>query len=244
MNCPVYPPFYPFVEHLDRRVVEAPLGAGPPDRPRRAGGRVPAGHARTGARPRTCCAARTTRPARCTPPTELAAVAALANAYGVRVVADEIHAPLVLPGADVRALPERARGGERVLPDVGVQGVEPGRRSRPRSRWPGRRPSTTSGGCPRRSATARATWASSPTPPRCATAATGSTRCSPGWTTTAACWPTCSPSTCPAIGYPPPQGTYLAWLDCRGLGLGEAWSGGWTPRDGPARSSWSAAGSR
>lgn len=32
-------------------------------------------------------------------PEELAAVAALARAYGVRVVADEIHAPLVLPGA-------------------------------------------------------------------------------------------------------------------------------------------------
>ncbi len=26
VNCPVYPPFYPFVEHAHRRIIEAPLG--------------------------------------------------------------------------------------------------------------------------------------------------------------------------------------------------------------------------
>ena len=50
---------------------------------------------RTGAGPRTCCAARTTPPAPCTRAEELTAVAALADRYGVRVVADEIHAPVV-----------------------------------------------------------------------------------------------------------------------------------------------------
>ncbi|MGW0424209.1 MalY/PatB family protein [Streptomyces sp. NPDC003015] len=98
VNSPVYPPFYQFVGHMDRRVVEAPLGGD---------GRIDFevledafGRVRKGA----------ARPAYllCSPhnPTgavhsaeELAEVAALARTYGVRVVADEIHAPLTLAGA-------------------------------------------------------------------------------------------------------------------------------------------------
>ncbi|GAB3077594.1 MalY/PatB family protein [Micromonospora schwarzwaldensis] len=95
---PVYPPFYAFVTHADRRVLEAPLG---PDgrldhaaldeafhRARAAGGR-PAfllcnPHNPTGVVHRR---------------DELAAVAELAARHGVRVVSDEIHAPLALAGA-------------------------------------------------------------------------------------------------------------------------------------------------
>ncbi|MHB1584618.1 MAG: MalY/PatB family protein [Acidimicrobiales bacterium] len=94
---PVYPPFYAFAEHLGRRVVEVPLTAG---------GRLdlPAlgeTFAAVGADGRAAFLL-------CNPhnPTgtvhtadELAEVAAAADATGVRVVADEIHAPLVLPGA-------------------------------------------------------------------------------------------------------------------------------------------------
>ena len=98
INSPVYPWFYPFIQHADRRVVEAPLG---PDgrldlgvledvfrRLRGAGGNVayllcspqnPTGAVHTAS--------------------ELTAVAELARTHDVRVVADEIHAPLVLPGA-------------------------------------------------------------------------------------------------------------------------------------------------
>ncbi|MFF3190951.1 MalY/PatB family protein [Streptomyces misionensis] len=97
VNPPVYPPFFTFVAHMDRRVVEAPLGA---DlrldlaaleeafvRATAGGGRAayllcsphnPTGTVHTAA--------------------ELAAVAELAERHGVRVVADEIHAPLVAPG--------------------------------------------------------------------------------------------------------------------------------------------------
>ncbi len=113
VNPPVYPPFHLFVAHMDRRVVEAPLG---PDLRldldvlaetfRRAvadGGRAayllcsphnPTGTVHTAG--------------------ELAAVAALAERYGVRVVADEIHAPLVTaPGA-------------RFVPYLSVPGAERG----------------------------------------------------------------------------------------------------------------------
>ncbi|GAA0331709.1 MalY/PatB family protein [Streptomyces turgidiscabies] len=102
VNSPVYAPFYAFVTHDDRRIVEAPLGQ---DRridletledvfrhARKQGGK--------GAR----IAYLLSNPHNPTGTVhtyeELAAVAALARRHGVRVVADEIHAPLVLPGAE------------------------------------------------------------------------------------------------------------------------------------------------
>ncbi|CAM2799955.1 MalY/PatB family protein [Streptomyces albus] len=98
VNCPVYPPFYQFVRHLGRRVIEAPLDA--------AGRLDPA--ALESAFARATEGGRRAAYLLCSPhnPTgtvhtedELADVAARAAARGVRVVADEIHAPLVLPGA-------------------------------------------------------------------------------------------------------------------------------------------------
>ncbi len=95
---PVYAPFFAFVTHADRRIVEAPLTPG---------GRLdPAALADAFARARSLGP----NPAflLCNPhnPTgtvhtraELEQVAALAREHGVRVVSDEIHAPLVLPGA-------------------------------------------------------------------------------------------------------------------------------------------------
>ncbi|GAA2653942.1 aminotransferase class I/II-fold pyridoxal phosphate-dependent enzyme [Streptomyces aculeolatus] len=104
VNSPVYPPFYAFTEHLGLRVVEAPLGAGrridfdalaAAFTAARAGGHRaayllssphnPTGTVHTAA--------------------ELARVAALAGEHGVRVVADEIHAPLVPPGTGARHVP-------------------------------------------------------------------------------------------------------------------------------------------
>jgi cystathionine beta-lyase len=97
VDCPVYPPFYAFVAHMGRRLVEAPLTAG---------GRID-----LTATEAAFAEATSGGPAAfllCNPhnPTgtvhtrdELAGVAELAARFGVRVVADEIHAPLVLPGA-------------------------------------------------------------------------------------------------------------------------------------------------
>lgn len=96
VNPPVYPPFYAFVSHLGRRVVEAPLSAdGRLDlttleesfRAARPGGNRAAyllcsPHNPTGA---------------VHSPEELTAAGELAERHGVRVVVDEIHAPLVYP---------------------------------------------------------------------------------------------------------------------------------------------------
>ncbi|WP_030441564.1 MalY/PatB family protein [Actinoplanes subtropicus] len=98
VNCPVYPPFYHFVRHTGRPIEEAPLFTD---------GRLDLVALRQAFRR---AAARSARPVflLCNPhnPTgavhtaqELTAVAEMAERHGVRVVADEIHAPLVLPGA-------------------------------------------------------------------------------------------------------------------------------------------------
>jgi cysteine-S-conjugate beta-lyase len=88
VNPPVYPPFYQFVEHLDRRVLEAPLGADL---------RLDLGILEDVFRRATAAGGRAAY-LLCSPhnPTgtvhtadELAAVAALADRHGVRVVADE-----------------------------------------------------------------------------------------------------------------------------------------------------------
>ena len=95
---PVYGPFFAFVTHADRVVVEAPLGAdGRLDLAALADAFVRA--KATGPNPAFLL---------CNPhnPTgtvhsraELEQVATLAREHGVRIVSDEIHAPLVLPGA-------------------------------------------------------------------------------------------------------------------------------------------------
>lgn len=97
VNPPVYPPFFDVVEHVGRRVVEAPLGAD---------GRLDLDVVEDAYR-RAARSSPTVTHLLCSPqnPTavvhsadELARLAALASRHGVRVVVDEIHAPLVPEG--------------------------------------------------------------------------------------------------------------------------------------------------
>ncbi|MGW0336220.1 MalY/PatB family protein [Streptomyces sp. NPDC003011] len=99
VNPPVYPPFFQFLAHMDRRVAEAPLGAD---------GRIDPGTLEETFR-QAAAGRRRAAYLLCSPhnPTgtvhtagELTAVAALADRYGVRVVADEIHAPVVASGVE------------------------------------------------------------------------------------------------------------------------------------------------
>jgi cystathionine beta-lyase len=99
VNCPVYPPFFSFVEHMDRRIIEAPLNSD---------GRLDF-DALTQAFEEATTAGQGAAYLLCSPhnPTgtvhtaiELEHVASLAESHGVRVIVDEIHAPLILPGAE------------------------------------------------------------------------------------------------------------------------------------------------
>lgn len=110
VNSPVYPPFYQFIEHMDRRVIEAPLSTEH---------RIDLTALDTAFNDATA-AGRAAAYLLCSPhnPTgtvhtrsELSAVTELAARHGVRVVVDEIHAPIVyadtthvpylsLPGTD------------------------------------------------------------------------------------------------------------------------------------------------
>ncbi|MFI9848078.1 MalY/PatB family protein [Nonomuraea sp. NPDC051941] len=109
---PVYPPFYAFVTHDARKIVEARLG---PDlrvdldtleeafvRARSQGRRA----AFLMSNPHNPTGVVDTRD-------ELQAIAQLARKHGVRVISDEIHAPLVLPGATF-------------VPFLGIEGSENG----------------------------------------------------------------------------------------------------------------------
>ncbi|QPP09014.1 pyridoxal phosphate-dependent aminotransferase [Streptomyces bathyalis] len=98
INSPVYPPFYQFVSHMDRRVVEAPLTADGRLDPETLAAAFRTGADGAGAAAYLLCSPHNPTGTVHTAE-ELAAATELANASGVRVVADEIHAPLVLPGA-------------------------------------------------------------------------------------------------------------------------------------------------
>jgi cysteine-S-conjugate beta-lyase len=109
VNPPVYPPFFAFLGHADRRVVEVALTADH----RLDLAALEAAFARPEVTGYLLCSPHN--------PTgtvhsveELRAVATLADQHGVRVVADEIHALLVLPGrrpfVPWLALPEAQRG--------------------------------------------------------------------------------------------------------------------------------------
>ncbi|MFR9675259.1 MalY/PatB family protein [Streptomyces sp. TR06-5] len=110
---PVYAPFLALVARLGRRLVEAPLDGA---------GRLDSEALETAFRTATAGGGRAVL-LLCSPhnPTgtvhtaaELAALADLAERYGVRVVADEIHAPLVPPGGPAftpyLSVPGAARG--------------------------------------------------------------------------------------------------------------------------------------
>ncbi|GEK01386.1 MULTISPECIES: MalY/PatB family protein [unclassified Streptomyces] len=219
VNSPVYPPFYQFVTHLDRRVVEAPLGPG---------GRLDLD-----------LLARTFREAAagggraafllCSPhnPTgtvhtaaELAAVADLAERYGVRVVADEIHAPLVAPGVTF-------------TPYLGVPGAERGLSLMSASKgWnlAGLKAALALAGPGAAADLARMPEEVSHGPSHLGVIAhTAALNEGAGWLDALLAGLDANrrllvrllAEHLPAIRYDPAEATYLAWLDCRALGLGD-----------------------
>ena len=219
VNPPVYPPFFQFVEHMDRRVVEAPLGA---DR------RIDLGTLEDAFR-RAVGEGRQAAYLLCSPhnPTgtvhtadELTAVAALAGRYGVRVVADEIHAPLVAAGTDF-------------VPYLSVPGAERGLSVMSASKaWnlAGLKAALAVAGPAAAGDLARLPEEVSHGPSHVGVIAhTAALRDATGWLDALLTGlddnrrllADLLARDLPAIRYEPGEATYLAWLDCRALGLGD-----------------------
>jgi cystathionine beta-lyase len=219
VNPPVYPPFFQFVAHMDRKVAEAPLGAdlridlaGLEDAFREAvaGGRRAAyllcsPHNPTG----------TVHTAE-----ELSAVAALAERYGVRVVADEIHAPLVL-------------GGTAFVPYLSVPGAERGLSLMSASKtWnlAGLKAALAVAGPGAAADLARLPEEVGHGASHVGVLAhTAALRDGTAWLDAVLTGlddnrrllTALLAEHLPAIGHRPGEATYLAWLDCRALGLGD-----------------------
>ncbi|MEU7722815.1 MalY/PatB family protein [Streptomyces tibetensis] len=218
VNPPVYPPFYLFVEHMERRIAEAPLADGRLDLDaleesfRRAvtgGGRAayllcsphnPTGTVHTAA--------------------ELSAVAALAERYGVRVVADEIHSPLVL-------------GDAGFVPYLSVPGAERGLSLMSASKgWnlPGLKAALAIAGPGAAAELERMPEEVGHGPSHVAVIAhTAALRDGVPWLDALLAGLDANrrlladqlAEHLPAVRYRPGDATYLAWLDCRALGLGD-----------------------
>ena len=150
--------------------------------------------------PAPCCSpSRTTRGAGCSPAPSSRACATSSSRHGARVISDEIHAPLVLPGAEHVLLPvagghrrPRRRAGRR---QQGVQhrrACGARRSSRPTTRT--RKALLRRADGAQRLVVARSAW--SPRWRRTRTATRGWPRWSSGSTSSAPCSASCSPSTC------------------------------------------------
>ncbi|MFI9600198.1 MalY/PatB family protein [Streptomyces sp. NPDC052043] len=214
---PVYPPFYAFVAHDGREVVEARLGpdlridlAGLEDafvRARRHGRRA----AFLMSNPHNPTGVVHTR-------AELEAVAGLARRHGVRVVSDEIHAPLVLPGAVF-------------TPFLSVPGAENGFALTSASKaWnlAGLKAAVAVAGTEAADDLRRMPEEVGHGPSHLGILAhTAAFRDAADWLDELLLGLDANRSLLgelvkehlPDVGYVPPQGTYLAWLDCTGLGL-------------------------
>ncbi|MGW2516971.1 MalY/PatB family protein [Streptomyces sp. NPDC001617] len=219
VNSPVYPPFFQFVEHMDRQIVEAPLGADH---------RIDFGTLEAAFR-RAVAGGRRAAYLLCSPhnPTgtvhtaeELTAVAALADRHGVRVVADEIHAPLTATGVDF-------------VPYPSVPGAESGLSLMSASKaWnlAGLKAALAVAGPEAAADLARLPEEVSHGPSHVGVIAhTAALRDGTAWLDALLTGlddnrrllADLLAAHLPAITYRPSEATYLAWLDCRGLGLGD-----------------------
>ncbi|GAA1879859.1 aminotransferase class I/II-fold pyridoxal phosphate-dependent enzyme [Streptantibioticus ferralitis] len=219
VNCPVYPPFYQFVRNLGRPIIEAPLDTE---------GRIDFaaledafGHG----------VQRAGRPVYllCSPhnPTgtvhtaaELTHVAQFARTHGVRVVVDEIHAPIMAAAASF-------------VPYLSVPGAENGLSLMSASKaWnlAGLKAALAIVGPDAADDLARMPEEVSHGPSHVGIIAhTAALRDGGDWLDAVLSGLDDNrrllagllAEHLPAVGYEPAQATYLAWLDCRGLGLGD-----------------------
>ncbi|MER7334005.1 MULTISPECIES: MalY/PatB family protein [unclassified Micromonospora] len=219
VNAPVYPPFYAFVTHADRRIIEARLGAT---------GRVDleelgaafASARRTSERVAYLLSNPHNPTGAVHSADELAAIAALAREHDVRVVSDEIHAPLVLAGA-------------RFTPYLSVEGAEDAFAVTSASKaWnlAGLKAALVIAGTEAADDLARMPEEVGHGPSHLGVLAhTVALNEGEAWLDALLAGLSANRDLLgrliaehlPRVGHTPPEGTYLAWLDCRALGLDE-----------------------
>jgi cysteine-S-conjugate beta-lyase len=213
VNSPVYTPFYEFVTHLDRKVVEAPLGDD-----HRIDMEVLEETFRGASAYLLCSPHNPTGTVHT--PDELRTVMRLADEYGVRVVVDEIHAPLVYDGQ--RHVPLLSvPGGERAITLLSASKAWnlAGLKSAIAVAGPGAVDDL-------RRMPEEATHAASHVG---AIAHIAALRDGRDWLDALIAdldenrrlLADLLAEQLPDVGYRMPDGTYLAWLDCRALGLGD-----------------------
>ncbi|SEQ18836.1 cystathione beta-lyase [Lentzea xinjiangensis] len=212
VNCPVYPPFYQFVTSLGRTVVEAPLDAS--FRIDLAALEAAFARAGRGAVYLLCNPHNPTGTVHTA--AELEGATRLARAHGVRVVADEIHAPLTT---------------ERFVPYLSVADDGLSLMSATKA-WnlAGLKAALAVAGPAAAGDLARLPEEVGHGPSHVGVLAqTAAFREGGGWLDAVLeglaenrrLLAGLLAEHLPAVGWSPGQGTYLAWLDCRGLGLGD-----------------------
>ena len=219
VNAPVYPPFYAFVTHADRRIVEARLGAA---------GRVDLGTLdaafRSSRKTNQRVAYLLSNPHNPTGAVhsedELAGIAALAREHRVRVISDEIHAPLILAGASF-------------TPYLSVGGTENAFAVTSASKaWnlAGLKAALVIAGLEAADDLARMPEEVGHGPSHLGVLAhTAALNEGDAWLDALLAGLSANRNLLgqliaehlPLVGYIPPEGTYMAWLDCRALGLDE-----------------------
>lgn len=218
VNCPVYPPFYDFVHDLGRRVVEAPLSADGRLDPETLAAAFVEG-TRGGGRAAYLLSSPHNPTGTVHTVDELTTAGELAAAHGVRVVVDEIHAPLVyaptrftpylsLPvGASAFSLMSASKGFNLagLNAALAIAGAEAAAEL-------ARMPEEAAFGASHLGVLAQAAalrdgdaWLE---------ALLG------GLDSNRRLLAELLAEHLPQVGYRMPQATYLAWLDCRALGLG------------------------
>jgi cystathionine beta-lyase len=237
VSAPVYPPFFAFVEHDQRHIVQAALDdGGRIDQESlaaafvtaRAGGR---GAAYLMSNPHNPTGTVHTR-------AELEQIAALARRHGVRVISDEIHSPLVLAGSsftpylsvagaeDAFALVSASKAWNLAGLKAAVIVAGPAAAADLR-----RLPEEVGHGPSHLGIIAHTAALNEGGPWLDALIA--------GLGDNRELLATLIAEHLPGVGFRAPEGTYLAWLDCRGLGLhdsvGDGTPGIVTELAGPAR---------
>ena len=220
INTPVYAPFFHHIAALGRQVVEVPLAGGPGGWDVDLAG-LEAAFAAGAAAYLLCNPHNPT--GRVLTERELQQIAALAGRFGVLVIADEIHAPLTLPGAvhtPYVTLGDDAAGHAVTLASASKAFNFPGLKaavivagSEAMRRRLERLPEA---------ATFRAGLLG-------VVASIAARRHGDDWLDALLDYLDANRSRLsdllarhlPGVGYVPPEAGYLAWLDCRALGLGD-----------------------